>query len=497
MSADSPAEQADEAIDDPVEETAEASAEITDPDDIDALLESMSADSPAEQADEAIDDLVEETAEKTAEEAVNEDGREHDNTAKIDSFTEDYVAPFLATDFSDLIQSQQKEDANSLPDDIESAIPVNEDDDFDIDDLLAEVQDENKVSSDGNEAEEIATDNENQDDIIQMDDDDFDIDDLLAEVQDENEVSSDGNEAEETGTKNESQDDIIQMDDEDFDIDALLAEVGEVNDETDLSSLDIGDDLEDMTSESGKADENDIATLDDETLSALDSDFDEAALLDLLNDEDPDDNDPNERNLEFTPDFSDHNVLADLLADNDSENESENSTAEANEIEDIQELDNLDFDELLANIEDESNLAASNEPVDFNQGLEVGDEVSDFNLKTDFDTDKKSINTDESNDDFVSVDSLISDSMDAMGIDEPYDKNKIDVGLSEFPEFASGDESIDVDDDDNSMAAKLDLAKVYMEIGDQDNATVILQDILKQGDAQQQYDAQQLLDSLE
>ena len=48
----------------------------------------------------------------------------------------------------------------------------------------------------------------------------------------------------------------------------------------------------------------------------------------------------------------------------------------------------------------------------------------------------------------------------------------------------------------NGVAAKLDLAKVYLEIGDIENAEVILMDVVEIGDAQQQYEAQQLLDNL-
>ena len=72
----------------------------------------------------------------------------------------------------------------------------------------------------------------------------------------------------------------------------------------------------------------------------------------------------------------------------------------------------------------------------------------------------------------------------------------IDVGLGEFPEFSGNITEGDIDDDDNGIAAKLDLAKVYLEIGDNENAEVILLDVVKQGDAQQQFDAQQLLDNI-
>ena len=55
---------------------------------------------------------------------------------------------------------------------------------------------------------------------------------------------------------------------------------------------------------------------------------------------------------------------------------------------------------------------------------------------------------------------------------------------------------IDVDLDKNGMSAKLDLAKVYIEIGDQDNALAVLEEVVKQGDTQQQTLAQELLDNL-
>ena len=97
---------------------------------------------------------------------------------------------------------------------------------------------------------------------------------------------------------------------------------------------------------------------------------------------------------------------------------------------------------------------------------------------------------------FVSVDSLLSDSLEDNMIEEPYDKANIDVGLNDFPEFTADTTDIDVDEDAQGVTAKLDLAKVYIEIGDAENAEIILSDVVSQGDAQQQLEAQQLLDSL-
>jgi pilus assembly protein FimV len=46
------------------------------------------------------------------------------------------------------------------------------------------------------------------------------------------------------------------------------------------------------------------------------------------------------------------------------------------------------------------------------------------------------------------------------------------------------------------MSAKLDLAKMYIEMSDEENAEVILHEILLKGDNVQQVEAQSLLDTL-
>jgi pilus assembly protein FimV len=377
-------------------------AEISDPDDIDALLESMAADEAPEAEEESSkdDDLQTEISDPDDIDALlasmdvggsdNNNNIEEipvdkeevqqevsQNKAKIESLTEEYVAPLLAADFSDVLAKSTETDL-------------------------------------------IGTDT-SEDNLA---DDDFDLDALIADVESN------------TTEQNTTQD----------------------------SEFDIGDDL-------------------------VDDAFDEESLAELLNDEAVD------TAVELTPDFSDQNVLADLLNDND-ENNDKRQVSEATEINDIQELDSLDFDELLANIEEESSAASRS--VDFNENLEVGDDFSlaDFdNITSDIPSnDNKKTTKDEES--FLSVDSLLSESQDEVSHNEPYDKSNIDVGLNEFPEFTDGVNKIDVDVDENGMAAKLDLAKVYIEIDDQDNAQVILQEVIKQGDTQQQVVAQELLDNL-
>ena len=365
-----------------------AQTELTDPDDIDALLESMNIDVPDQSSATVKEDTPEYIAQKNLEISDNSadvnQTNVSENKEKIESLTEEYVAPLLSADFSDILAKTA------------------------ADELI------------GPESTQESTD-------------------LVAE--------------------------------EDFDIDALIADAGQSTEYViekepsvlEEESYDIGDDLISET-------------------------FDENTLAELLNDE-------SELAVELSPDFSDQNVLADLL--NDNEAGTDNQVSEANEINDIQELDNLDFDELLANIEEESSIA--NQPADFNQNLNVGDEIT----LEDFDNFKSNANAadsghsvnDEEDESFVSVDSLLLASQDEINTDEPYEKVNIDVGLNEFPEFTGDVNQIDVDVDENGVAAKLDLAKVYLEIGDQDNAVVILKEVIKLGDPQQQAEAQDLLNN--
>jgi pilus assembly protein FimV len=364
-----------------------AQTEITDPEDIDALLESMNLDVPDNNSEGANsnepEEVVQEESEEDAIQPIVSEADISENRAKIESLTEEYIAPLLSADFSDILAKTSE----------------------------AELSEPTQLSENSIEEEE------------------FDIDELIADVDFSNEGATE---------------EFIEEEQ------SLIEE----------EPLDIGDDLISET-------------------------FDEDTLTDLLTDE------KSETAIELSPDFSDQNVLADLLNDNDEDSSSQ--VSEASEINDIQELDNLNFDELLANIEEESSVA--NQAANFNQIPVDNDELT---LES-FDNFNSSVSSTTSNDDenFVSVDSLLSASQDEISVEEPYEKANIDVGLNEFPEFTNDVNPIDVDIDENGITAKLDLAKVYLEIGDEDNAQVILKEVVKLGDPQQQSEAQDLLNDFE
>ena len=462
----------DEADNAEVKDSAEDNVDVSDPDDIDALLDSIN-DTP-NIADAISDDTSEDNStpgelasgDVNDEDITTSDTSDNDNTALINNFSDEYVQSFIDADFSELL--------NEFVDEAEVIEP----------EASATLDSLNESTED------------NDDDGT----DDFDIDALIDEVNHSPEAEVTESDVSETidnpGESTEDNDEDIS---DDFDIDALIDEVNH-SPATDDEALDIGDDLLDteLLDSELDSDNTDVQQekeaddfVDEETLSALSGDFDESTLAQLLNDEKEVDS-----MVELSPDFTDSNVLADLLAEDSNTNNTVKDDVKSNaeEVAGIKELDNLDFDDLLANIEEESS-SVNNDDFELGDDFEVGDE---FELDTSEDTELEEDNsaTDNSDRDFVSVDSLLSDSLLDGSPTEPYEKMNVDVGLGEFPEFAGNITEEDIDDDDNGVAAKLDLAKVYLEIGDSENAEVILLDVVKQGDAQQQFDAQQLLDNL-
>jgi pilus assembly protein FimV len=81
------------------------------------------------------------------------------------------------------------------------------------------------------------------------------------------------------------------------------------------------------------------------------------------------------------------------------------------------------------------------------------------------------------------------------------DLSGIDLNLNEAPEASpevslpASPEMVAYEGDEAQTATKLDLARAYVEMGDTDGAKEILEEVLKEGTAQQQADANQLLAS--
>ncbi|MGB1263488.1 MAG: FimV/HubP family polar landmark protein, partial [Cognaticolwellia sp.] len=476
------------------DDNAEENVDISDPDDIDALLDSINADANNTELDSDVDST------------------HLENTPLVDDNAEENVDISDPDDIDALLDSINA-DANS-PDvsaSIDNHNPTAEDnadisDPDDIDALLASVSGAAAMVSETAEASksELTSENnseqpesENAELINNFSDEyvqsfiDGDFSDLRGESSIDTELdAAESNTGEGIVESPAANEDIS----DDFDIDALIDEVNQSSDSSELEALDIGDELLDGELQDNDGDSTEV--VDDDELAALSTEFDEATITQLLNDEQADDS-----AMELAPDFNDSNVLADLLSDESDDGEAQHEAdeiSEASEVDDIKALDNVDFDDLLANIEHESS-ATNNDDFELDESLDIGDEFevvsTDDNAEERVSLEQQTSAQEETEKDFISVDTLLSDSLSDDQPAPPYDKMTADVGLSEFPEFSGSATTEDIDDD-NGLGAKLDLAKTYLEIGDNEHAEVTLLDIVNRGDAEQKLAAQALLDNI-
>jgi pilus assembly protein FimV len=80
------------------------------------------------------------------------------------------------------------------------------------------------------------------------------------------------------------------------------------------------------------------------------------------------------------------------------------------------------------------------------------------------------------------------------GLDFKLDIPDLDLGEKAAPETVAG--GGEKDGHWYDVQTKFDLAKAYQEMGDKDGAREILQEVIKEGDVEQQSQAKQLLESL-
>ena len=153
----------------------------------------------------------------------------------------------------------------------------------------------------------------------------------------------------------------------------------------------------------------------------------------------------------------------------------------------LEELEEANFDELLDAL-----------------GTEVDDEESDDDSALDVNAllqepdGTQTITADDllsSDDDFLDVEALLDASLE----DESEPMASKDLNLSApladyFGDIQQGN-MVDVDGDDG-FGAKLDLAQAYIEIGEHESATELLEEIIKNGSKEQKEEAEKVLNSL-
>ena len=154
----------------------------------------------------------------------------------------------------------------------------------------------------------------------------------------------------------------------------------------------------------------------------------------------------------------------------------------------IEALEESSFDEML-------------ESIDFDDDLSVAEE-NDTDTDTGFDTatllDETAQNTDVNDpdtEDFLDVETLLNESLSAESEDEIDTALNLEFPLEPFINEQDNLKMIDVDADDG-LGAKLDLAHAYIEIGEEESARELLDEILNKGSAEQITAVKTILDKL-
>lgn len=252
------------------------------------------------------------------------------------------------------------------------------------------------------------------------------------------------------------------------------------------------------------ADKNEITTDDDEEFDF--SAFDESEEIDAssANGSEPDSLAPGAADVSLDLASADEDLDLDLSA-------FEELSAGDDEL--LNSASDLSFDE------EDLDLGKAEDEVTVNLGAVAGsesaDEDLDLNLE-DFDTPLRpaaldsASNVDELGADLASDDEFFvdagdgdnaADSAEASGTESVLNSTEaggIDVEDLSFDEFDVGDDDEEFDTllDTESVATKLDLARAYVDMGDSEGAREMLEEVLVEGDTQQQSDAQALLDSI-
>ena len=429
--------------------------------------------------------------------------------------------------------------------DVADSIDDNETSDDDIDALLASLN-EPVVESDADVQEKAAVQAQI---AAELDDDtsseestsDDDINTLLASFKDD--IKDDTPLIGETENidSDDTQIDGTQSDNESIDDNALFDEFDEYLNDTDLTNTDDVADIETTSFIEPETDADKAADSDDEDNSWLDAEL-EAALASTSNNDVESDQEiaaiPTPVATPTSETDADDGLDA-LLAQMDDDDKT-SSTAQNKANKDSGFFNDLKSSKPKPELLDwESDLlkaaesAADEREVDeadvsdddllaaFSQSLKDDDNDDDFTSEDEYILSDDNLTVDEalaaldqkertqsteykaSDDDlmrferengYIDIDKLLNDADED---DDKTDQYKdVNVDMGSVNSLIGNPNMIDVDDEENSVNAKLDLARAYIEIEDQDSARALLKEVQMDGNERQQLEAKNLLKSV-
>jgi pilus assembly protein FimV len=291
-----------------------------------------------------------------------------------------------------------------------------------------------------------------------------------------------------TQTSNDSTLDEDQLEKalEDFEkeeLDEVLEDLTS-NQSTSISSL---DDLEFSADDFvTKVQPTDPASKQQPTLDEFDSidDFDDSELDSAF--EETIDGSSNESSQNSSDELDDFPGLGDWL-DDDLVKPDEQQSVASEDKDIIDELEGASFDEMLESIDLDDDLSVIEED---DTGFDIAALLDESSQSEENDV------VEQDTEDFLDVEALLNDSVSAESDDEIDKALDLDIPLEPFVNEFDHLEMIDVDADDG-LGAKLDLAHAYIEIGEEESAKELLDEILQKGTVEQVAAAKKVLDKLD
>ncbi|GIU46885.1 pilus assembly protein FimV [Shewanella sairae] len=314
-----------------------------------------------------------------------------------------------------------------------------------------------------------------------------DIDALLASFDEPNDKAIESDFDEEPASAVSNQDDL----------DTLLASLESEKDENDSDSKDIDTLSDEMAAElelgfeiAAELEDDDPNSQDksdselDSELDALLADLDspadvggshvdnidnvEAKLEDLAPQQQDDKSLDFDSNIDFSApkELSDDELFSSLAAEGDGQSSANFADDDAFTLDDNSKMT---VDEALAALDAEEVVSSQSSKKDFAQ-----DELSSF----------------QKDNDFIDIDMLLSEADEDNSDIDLY--KQFDVDMGELDSLMGNSAMVDVDDEENSINAKLDLARAYIEIDDNDSASALLKEVELDGNERQQAEAARL-----
>ncbi|MCE9686844.1 hypothetical protein LZP73_11635 [Shewanella sp. AS16] len=152
----------------------------------------------------------------------------------------------------------------------------------------------------------------------------------------------------------------------------------------------------------------------------------------------------------------------------------------------------LDYDEALAPEDSFAAMGESSLTVD--EALAALDARESTKSRTSDEQHEDSLASFQKENGFIDIDKLLNESDDELSDTDLY--KDVSVEMGEVEALLGNTPMIDVDDEENAVNAKLDLARAYIEIEDKDSAKALLGEVQLDGNPRQQEEAASLLKNL-